>query len=349
MQRLKSLFLRLGILFFGIPSFAQTAVCSKLTEVVQPRMRIIIDNDFSGDPDGLFQLVHHLLSPSVEVRGIIGSHLTPQAGFGNGENSAASACQKAKEVLAILNINDIPVVEGAAQGMTDSAVPQPSDGAQLIIEEAMCTERTTPLYVVCGAGLTNIASACLMCPEIIGKLTLIWIGGQEYEGMALPPPGYTMPEYNLNLCIPAAQAIFNHSSVNLWQVPRNAYRQCIYSLAELLTEVQPCGKIGNYLSMSIVNLLEELKQYHAAMGEVYIMGDSPLVLLTALQTGFEADPASSHYVMRQAPLIAPDGSYRYNPNGRHIRVYDCLDTRLMFRDMVSKLRLRLQEDTSSTL
>lgn len=30
-----------------------------------PRMRVIIDNDFSGDPDGLFQLAHHLLSPSV--------------------------------------------------------------------------------------------------------------------------------------------------------------------------------------------------------------------------------------------------------------------------------------------
>jgi len=32
-------------------------------DVVKPRMRIIIDNDFGGDPDGLFQLVHHLLSP----------------------------------------------------------------------------------------------------------------------------------------------------------------------------------------------------------------------------------------------------------------------------------------------
>jgi hypothetical protein len=30
--------------------------------VVKPRMRVIIDNDFGGDPDGLFELVHHLLS-----------------------------------------------------------------------------------------------------------------------------------------------------------------------------------------------------------------------------------------------------------------------------------------------
>lgn len=42
---------------------------------IVPRMRVIVDNDFSGDPDGLFQLVHLLLSPSVEVRALIGSRL----------------------------------------------------------------------------------------------------------------------------------------------------------------------------------------------------------------------------------------------------------------------------------
>ncbi len=33
-----------------------------------PRYRVISDNDYSGDPDGLFQLVHVLLSPSLDVR-----------------------------------------------------------------------------------------------------------------------------------------------------------------------------------------------------------------------------------------------------------------------------------------
>lgn len=34
---------------------------------LKPRQRVIIDNDFSGDPDGLFQLAHHLASPSVDM------------------------------------------------------------------------------------------------------------------------------------------------------------------------------------------------------------------------------------------------------------------------------------------
>jgi hypothetical protein len=40
-----------------------------------------------------------------------------------------------------------------------------------------------------------------------------------------------------------------------------------------------------------------------------------------------------------APTIAEDGSYRYNHNGRSIRVYDRIDTRLMFADMEAKLAL----------
>jgi hypothetical protein len=31
------------------------------------RVRVIIDNDFSGDPDDLFQLAHHVLSLSVHI------------------------------------------------------------------------------------------------------------------------------------------------------------------------------------------------------------------------------------------------------------------------------------------
>jgi len=41
-----------------------------------------------------------------------------------------------------------------------------------------------PLYVVCGAGLTNIASAWLMEPQIAERIILIWIGGTEYDGLA---------------------------------------------------------------------------------------------------------------------------------------------------------------------
>jgi len=72
--------------------FAQKNAASIFSDsLVKPRMRVIIDNDFGGDPDGLFELVQHILSPSVEIRGIIGSHLKPGDGFDPSKETAANA------------------------------------------------------------------------------------------------------------------------------------------------------------------------------------------------------------------------------------------------------------------
>lgn len=287
------------------------------------RYRIIIDNDFSGDPDGLFQLAHQLLSPSVEVRGIIGSPLTPEAGFDNTGNSAQKACLKAKELMAVMHTGeDIPVVE---------------DGASLIVSEAMRDDKR-PLFVVCGAGLGSIAEAWRKQPAIAQRLTLVWIGGQEYDGLGIKAPGASKAEYNMMLNKEAAQTVFNESDLRLWQVPRNAYRQCLCSLAELTEQLEQCGTTGNYLLRSLTDLMEGMKQWKVQMGETYVLGDSPLVLLTTLQTGWEADPASSDYVVLPAPRIAQDGTYESNPAGRSIRVYTRLDTRLLFADMFAKLK-----------
>jgi hypothetical protein len=75
------------------------------------------------------------------------------------------------------------------------------------------------------------------------------------------------------------------------------------------------------------------------IGEVYIYGDNPLVLLTAIQSSFEPDPSSSTYVNKQAPKINDVGVYETNLNGRIIRVYQQLDNRLLLEDFYAKLEL----------
>jgi len=104
-------------------------------------------------------------------------------------------------------------------------------------------------------------------------------------------------------------------------------------------KVKPSGEIGKYLYITLENLMVKLKQYKLNIGETYILGDSPLVLLTALQSSFEADPSSSDYVLKPCPIINKSGIYEENSSGRKIRVYQHLDVHLMFNDFFAKLEL----------
>lgn len=140
------------------------------TSIIKLRLRVIIDDDFSGDPDGLFQLAHQLLSPSVDVRAIIGSHLREGDGFDNSKTQADNAAKEALEILKLLKLRDkVPVIAGSNTAMLNDSAPVKSKAVTFIIKEAMRTDTKAPLYVLCGAGLTEIASAILTQPDIEKK------------------------------------------------------------------------------------------------------------------------------------------------------------------------------------
>lgn len=296
-------------------------------KAITPRMRVIVDNDFAGDPDGIFQLVHQVLSPSVEIRGIIGSHLKPGDVFDSSDQTATNAVKNIEEVLSFMGMKDkYNILQGSNKGLTNpESRPQPSPATQFIIDEAMRIDDKRPLYILCGGGLTEIAIAYLIEPRIADHITLVWIGGTEYPDLATPPPGYTQMEYNTGIDVYAAQVIFNQSNIPVWQIPRNIYRQTLISYAELMTKLQPGGTLGKYLfdKLSFV--------YTIIPAETYILGDSPLVLLTALQSIFEPDASSSDYVIKQTPFINEKGLYEVNRDGRPIKVFKRLDTRLTIR------------------
>ncbi|MEA9984041.1 nucleoside hydrolase [Subtercola sp. RTI3] len=305
-----------------------------------PRMRLILDNDYSGDPDGLFQLAHHVLSPSVDIRAIIGSHLRPGDPFDPSETTADNAVMRAREVLQALGLDArFAVVAGSNVALTDARTPHDSAGARAIVAEAMRDDTDLPLYIACGAGLTELASAFLLEPRIAGRLTVVWIGGNEHPALAVEPPRADAVEYNLNIDIAAAQVVFNESELDVWQVPRDAYRQTLMSNAELELRVRPCGAVGELLYQSIHSVVDMAASHDVMLGETYIYGDSPLVLLTALQSSFQADPSSSTYATVPAPRIEADGSTTFSGVGRPIRVYTRLDVRLMFDDLFAKLAL----------
>ncbi len=308
--------------------------------MVSPRMRLIIDNDFSGDPDDLFQLVHHVLSPSVEIRGIIGSHLSPDDPFDPSDVQAENAVRVAEETLGLMGMSDrFPVWLGSNLALSSPVSAIDSEAARNIVAEAMREDTDLPLYLALGAGLTELASAYLLEPGIAERLTAIWIGGNEHPELASPPPGASPIEYNLNIDLLAAQIVFNDSSIPLWQVPRDRYRQCLVSRAELEARVRPMGAVGEHLAGAVDRVGHRAEAWGRPLGETYALGDSPLVLLTALQSAFEPDSSSSRHITKPTPWLDSDGSYREMAATRPLRVYTDLDTRLMFEDLFLKLKL----------
>ncbi|MEZ5742626.1 MAG: nucleoside hydrolase [Sphingomonadaceae bacterium] len=303
-----------------------------------PRSRVLFVNDLSGDVDGLFALAHQILSPSAELRGIIGT--TPR----ERDSSAKRSAELAEEMLALMDMpGSIPIYTGAEQQMQDMVTPVASDGSDAIIAEAMRTDSELPLYIAVGGGLTEVASAVLQEPKIADRFTLVWIGGD-----ALPDGG--TGETNFNIDPLAAQFLFNESTVRIWQVPRSAYAQCLVSATELQTNVGRYGKIGPWLQDRLFDVTRKYGMRFNT-GETWNLGDNPLVLLTALTDWVPSNrqpplrferTGSSLFDEVTAPAFNPDGTFTLRDEGRTIRVYRNIDTRMLFADFFAKMQVNFE-------
>jgi hypothetical protein len=299
-------------------------------------VRVISDNDYSGDPDGLVQLAHHALSTSVDLRCVIGSHLRPGDGFDPSDTTADNAAAKALTVLELAGRTDVRVVAGSNVGLTDRHTPIDSAAVREIIAEAHA-DSTLPLYVCGGAGLTEIASAWLTDPTISSTLTVVWIGGAEYPDVE-GPPGPNVAEYNTMIDPIAAQVVLTDSDLVVWQVPRSTYREALASFSEI--QSWRATPVGDYLVDTLESVADMTWSFGLNIGETYVIGDSPLVLLTALQSSFEAWPSSSKSQLLPAPVLDDTGAYTGNVlSDRTIRVWHDLDMRLLMADLHAKLTL----------
>lgn len=316
---------------------------------LHPTCRVIIDNDFAGDPDDLFQLTHHLLCETVDIRLIVVSHLC------NGDfidPSGETVMHGTARVHTLLNLmgvtdyNDV-LVAGSEQPLPDAHTPQPSAARDAIIREAMRNDTKLPLYYVAGGGVTDLMSAYLTEPRIAERMTVVWIGGQEYPGLAEPPIGRPSKEYNAQIDPIAARMLLTDCTFPLWQVPRNAYHQCLVSTAELAAYVRPCGELGEYLCNEIDTIRLHGERYGTQPTGAYCLGDSPLVSLTALLTPWDTAPASSQWMTIARPTLDSNDtptdalpvSEQSAQAGRGIHVITHVDNRLLFGDLFARLSL----------
>lgn len=282
--------------------------------------RVIIDSDVKNEADDQFAVVHALLSPTLDVRGVIPTH------FGTHRTTASLAESRAELdlILRLLDLDhEVPTADGASHALPDEQTPVDSAGARLIIEEAGRTD-AGPLFIAFLGPLTDMASALLLAPDIAETdTTVIWIGGPPYGDIVSVG---SWPEFNLKNDIAAANVVFD-SGIRLWQVPANVYRQVVVGYAELEARVEPHGELGAYLAQQVVDFNT---RYNRVAIESRSLGDSPAIALML-------DPFCA--AMRRQPGVrfTADGHYETAVPDREILVVESVDVRFLLEDMFAKI------------
>ena len=99
----------------------------------ETRRRVIIDTDAKNEADDQFAIVHALLSPSLDLRGLIAAHF----GSSRSERSMEESREEIDLLLELTGLQQrLAVANGAPTGIPDEQTPRDSAGAQLIIAES---------------------------------------------------------------------------------------------------------------------------------------------------------------------------------------------------------------------
>ena len=92
--------------------------CALMVSAQSTKVKVLIDNDFCGDPDGLFALAQQALCPTTDIVGIVGGHLKDNAGFTTRKDQATESVENANALLNVIGLKGkYKVVTGAESGM----------------------------------------------------------------------------------------------------------------------------------------------------------------------------------------------------------------------------------------
>lgn len=177
----------------------------KNLEVPQGIVDAVLDTDTYNEVDDQFALMYMLKSDErINVKAIYA------APFYN-KNSTSPADGMNKSYDEILNLLDISgyerykncVFHGSEEYMPNENTPVESDAMRDLITRARKYSSEKPLYVVCIAAITNVASAIAAAPDIAENIVIVWLGGHDINN------NNACREFNMSQDIAAARVIFN--------------------------------------------------------------------------------------------------------------------------------------------
>jgi purine nucleosidase len=280
------------------------------------KVRMVLDTDTFNEIDDQFAVVYALHSEaSVQIEAFYAAPFYNELSSGPADGMEKSYT----EILKILNILDrkeIPVYKGSTTYLPTSVEPVESAAARNLVERAMKSDPSDPLYVVAIGAITNVASAILMEPRIIDRIVVVWLGGHSLEWP-------DTKEFNLHQDIRGARVLFD-SGVPLVLIPCMGVASHLQtSLSEIRDHLQDKGAIGQYLYETYLNCAND----HYARTRV-IWDISTIAWLV--------NPEWCPSVLMHSPRISDDSRWIKDPTRHMIRYIFHIQRDRVFRDLFQK-------------
>ncbi len=259
------------------------------------KMRVIIDTDAKNEIDDQWAIMLALLSSDrFEIEGFIASN------YDNNHGGPAGIEKSYKEIELLLKKSGFedkyPVYKGS-HPMRYKYEPSASEGVDFIVQKAMESSASDPIWVIALGSATNLASAYLTNPEITGRVVFFWHGRTKW-----PEKCWNFNVFGDRL---AAITLF-HVPVPLVLFDTGTYLTC--PMEESEQHVMPYGEIGKYL------------HDYRYTNPWYMQSDKGFFDLGDIAALIDPDIALWQEV--SCPEVDPDLSYKFTgKKGRILRCY----------------------------
>lgn len=257
--------------------------------------RVVLDTDADNEVDDQFALAHLLLSPDrVRLQAVYAAPFHNERAAGPGEGMQRSL-EEIHRVVSAVGGPPPPVLEGATEWLGEARRPLRPPAAVDLVERALASD--APLYVVAIAAPTNVAAALALAPEIVGRVVVVWLGGNA-------PSWPSAEEFNLSQDLAATRRLLD-SGVAMVHVPcKGVADRLVTTRPEIDREVATGGDIGGFLA---ARYAERVPQGLGTSKVIWDLGASAWAL----------DPGWASAELVPAPVLEPDLTWSAVP-GRHL-------------------------------
>ncbi len=282
------------------------------------KINVILDTDTYNECDDQFALSYLIKSQdkfNIEAITVAPySHNTRNVSVPEGQELSY------KEILKICKWLDFDTSNKVFKGSMDyiqNGYNENNDAVNKIIEIALKNNKT---YILAIGAITNVALAIKKEPKIIGKIEIIWLGGNEL--------GYKDNlEYNFRQDVEAVKIVLE-SQVKLTILPcKNIVSNLRIDINTLKENIGNKSELCDYLIKRFYN-----DGYHGIQ-ESRVIWDISVIAYMINKNWFETKEISS-------PNIKEDTSYEITQNKHNVTFVTKLNRDKTYEDLFNKLGAR---------